>query len=88
MQALNAWQSPNDLAHKWGGGGGPPLGDFNGIISTASHISGVRISGPEFDRHRRGDIDVDVNVDVDIDDGVGVGVGVCDDIDIDVFVLM
>ena len=31
MQAFNAWQSPNILAHKWGGGGGPPLGVFNGI---------------------------------------------------------
>ena len=31
MHALNAWQSPNILAHKWGGGGGPPLGEFNGI---------------------------------------------------------
>ena len=29
MQAINAWQSPNILAHKWGGGGGPPLGEFN-----------------------------------------------------------
>ena len=29
MQAFNAWQSPNILAHKWGGGGGPPLGEFN-----------------------------------------------------------
>ena len=26
MQAFNAWQSPNILAHKWGGGGGPPWG--------------------------------------------------------------
>ena len=31
MQAFNAWQSPNILAHKWGGGGGPPWGEFNGI---------------------------------------------------------
>ena len=31
MQALKAWQSPNILAHKWGGGGGPPQGEFNGI---------------------------------------------------------
>ena len=31
MQAFNAWQSPNILAHKWGGGGGPPLGEFNGM---------------------------------------------------------
>ena len=31
MQALNAWQSPKILAHKWGGGGGPPWGEFNGI---------------------------------------------------------
>ena len=29
MQAFNAWQSPNILAHKWGGGGGPPMGEFN-----------------------------------------------------------
>ena len=29
MQALKAWQSPKILAHKWGGGGGPPLGEFN-----------------------------------------------------------
>ena len=29
MQAFNAWQSPNILAHKWGGGGGPPWGEFN-----------------------------------------------------------
>ena len=29
MQAFNAWQTPNILAHKWGGGGGPPLGEFN-----------------------------------------------------------
>ena len=33
MQAFNAWQSPNILAHKWGGGGGPPWGEFNGIGS-------------------------------------------------------
>ena len=26
MQALKAWQSPKILAHKWGDGGGPPLG--------------------------------------------------------------
>ena len=26
MQALNSWQSPDVLAHKWGGGGGPPWG--------------------------------------------------------------
>ena len=32
MHALNAWQSPNVLAHKWGGGGGPPWGEFNGIL--------------------------------------------------------
>ena len=31
MHAVNAWQSPNVLAHKWGGGGGPPWGEFNGI---------------------------------------------------------
>ena len=31
MHALNAWQSPNVPAHKWGGGGGPPQGEFNGI---------------------------------------------------------
>ena len=29
MQALKAWQSPKILAHKGGGGGGPPLGEFN-----------------------------------------------------------
>ena len=29
MQAFNAWQSPNILAHKWGGGVGPPWGEFN-----------------------------------------------------------
>ena len=29
MQALKAWQSPKILAHKWGGGGGPPLGGIN-----------------------------------------------------------
>ena len=29
MHALKAWQSPNVLAHKWGGGGGPPWGEFN-----------------------------------------------------------
>ena len=29
MQAFKAWQSPKILAHKWGGGGGPPLGEFN-----------------------------------------------------------
>ena len=28
---LKAWQSPHVLAHKWGGGGGPPWGEFNGI---------------------------------------------------------
>ena len=33
MQAFNAWQSPNILAYKWGGGGGPPWGEFNGIAS-------------------------------------------------------
>ena len=26
MQAFKAWQSPKILAHKWGGGGGPPWG--------------------------------------------------------------
>ena len=31
MQALKAWQSPKILAHKWGGDGGPPQGEFNGI---------------------------------------------------------
>ena len=31
MHAFNAWQSPNVPAHKWGGGGGPPWGEFNGI---------------------------------------------------------
>jgi hypothetical protein len=31
MHAFNAWQSPNVPAHKWGGGGGPPQGEFNGI---------------------------------------------------------
>ena len=31
MQAYKAWGSPNIPAHKWGGGGGPPLGEFNGI---------------------------------------------------------
>ena len=35
MQALKAWQSPKILAHKWGGGGGPPLGEFNGIHSKS-----------------------------------------------------
>ena len=35
-QALNAWQSPNILAHKWGGGGGPPWGEFNGISNLIS----------------------------------------------------
>ena len=29
MHAFNAWQSPNVPAHKWGGGGGPPWGEFN-----------------------------------------------------------
>ena len=29
MQALKARQSPKILAHKWGGGGGHPLGVFN-----------------------------------------------------------
>ena len=43
MQALNAWQSPNILAHKWGGGGGPPLGEFNpppteGVRSVLDHL--------------------------------------------------
>ena len=45
MQAFNAWQSPNILAHKWGGGGGPPLGEFNGIgaklAQTGSADDGV-----------------------------------------------
>ena len=31
MQAFNAWQSPNILAHNWRGGGAPPWGEFNGI---------------------------------------------------------
>ena len=31
MQAYKAWRSPNIPAHKWGGGGGPPLGGVNGI---------------------------------------------------------
>ena len=31
MQAYQAWGSPNIPAHKWGGGGGPPLGGINGI---------------------------------------------------------
>ena len=31
MQAYKAWGSPNIPAHKWGGGGGPPLGGINGI---------------------------------------------------------
>ena len=35
MQAFKAWQSPKILAHKWGGGGGPPLGEFNGIRQAA-----------------------------------------------------
>ena len=30
-QAYKAWGSPNIPAHKWGGGGGPPLGGVNGI---------------------------------------------------------
>ena len=38
MQAFNAWQSPNILAHKWGGGGGPPWGEFNGIDSKSKKI--------------------------------------------------
>ena len=33
MQAYKAWGSPNIPAHKWGGGGGPPLGGINGIGS-------------------------------------------------------
>ena len=38
MQAFNAWQSPNILAHKWGGGGGPPWGEFNGIGAKLAWI--------------------------------------------------
>ena len=30
MQALKAWQCPKILAHKWGGGGATPKGEFNG----------------------------------------------------------
>ena len=37
MQALKAWQSPKILAHKWGGGGGPPLGEFNGINKSQTN---------------------------------------------------
>ena len=39
MHALNAWQSPNVHAHKWGGGGGPPKGEFNGIDSKSQFYS-------------------------------------------------
>ena len=39
MQALNAWQSPNILAHKWGGGGGPPWGEFNGIGTKLGQVA-------------------------------------------------
>ena len=38
MQALKAWQSPKILVHKWGGGGGPPLGEFNGIGPKTNKI--------------------------------------------------
>ena len=38
MQALKAWQSPNILAHKWGGGGGPPQGEFNGIETKLAFL--------------------------------------------------
>ena len=38
MHALNAWQSPNVPAHKWGGGGGPPWGEFNGIEAKLAHF--------------------------------------------------
>ena len=43
MQAFNAWQSPNILAHKWGGGGGPPLG---GVQSAAHRRCAVRAGSP------------------------------------------
>ena len=32
VQAYKAWRSPKIPAHKWGGGGGPPLGGVNGIL--------------------------------------------------------
>ena len=38
MPAFNAWQSPNVPAHKWGGGGGPPQGEFNGIGAKLAHF--------------------------------------------------
>ena len=38
MHALKAWQSPNILAHKWGGGGGPPWGEFNGIGAKSAAL--------------------------------------------------
>ena len=49
MQAFNAWQSPNILAHKWGGSGGPPLGEFN--PPPTEGVRSVRDTNPIGFRH-------------------------------------
>ena len=47
MQALKAWQSPKILVHKWGGGGGPPLGGVNGIgAKSAALLAAPGVSEP------------------------------------------